>query len=580
MKGKLRLTRMERLFLEAARIFNATLDYEVLIEQVLLLVMTAVRCEAAQIFRIDHRRTNMKIRFMRSGDEHVRVFRRELGQDVVDWVAKYREPMIINDTDNDPRVDPEMQQLAEMEFHSLLSVPLIAKGQMIGVVEAINKTDNGFTNVELDMLVGLNNQMAVAIDNAHLFRIARREALAKDLLYQVGKKLSGSLDLDEVIREIMDSLNQVVKFDAGGVYVVDSEKSETGSIYTVGYESSIDPKLKLGQGLAGHVAKSGEPTIVPDVSLDDRYVNARTTTRSEITVPMVIGDRVIGVFNLESDQLEAFNQRSLSMLSAFASQAAISIERAQLHQEIVSSHKLEEQLNIARVIQGSFLPRVDPDIENYDIAGWNTPSERVGGDYYDFIDIVGGQTGIVIGDVSGKGIPAALIMASFRASLIAEIRNNYSIRTICRKVNNLIVESVVPGNFVSAVYGVLDSKNHILTFANCGHNLPFALTTDDEVEFLRQGGPLLGVVRDAEYEERPIFLHPGEVVVFYTDGVTEVFDKDGTEYGLDRLIELVKKHREKSSAEIQSVIHRTVTEFAAPDHTFDDLTMIVLKRLK
>jgi phosphoserine phosphatase RsbU/P len=365
------------------------------------------------------------------------------------------------------------------------------------------------------------------------------------------------------------------------VFLIDPEQGRISSIYTVGYDPAQDDRLqlKIGQGLIGHVATTGVGVIVDDVSKDPHYINANSTTRSEIVVPIKIGDRMLGVINLESDELKMYGQRDMDLIQAFASQAAISLERARLHQSILEGKKLEQQMNIAREIQRSFLPKTDPMIAGYDIVGTNVSSGQVGGDYYDFIRIVDSHTGIAIGDVSGKGMPAALIMASFRASLIAEIRNNYSIRTICKKVNSLMLESLEPGNYVTAVYGVLDSRNHIFTFSNCGHNLPILLRKNGDVEYLREGGPVLGVADGAPYEERALMVNPGEVIVLYTDGVTEVFDKAGKEFGLERVVSIVKKNKSKSAREIQDAIHTAVLNFASPDHMFDDFTMIVIKRL-
>jgi sigma-B regulation protein RsbU (phosphoserine phosphatase) len=337
--------------------------------------------------------------------------------------------------------------------------------------------------------------------------------------------------------------------------------------------------MKIGQGLLGHVASTGEPVIVNDVTKDSRYIDANPDTRSEIVVPIKLDDRLVGVVNLESSQVNAFEPKSLALISAFASQAAISLERARLHEDSLKNRRFEEQLNIAREIQRTFLPAHNPSIFGYDMAGTNISSGEVGGDYYDFIRIVDSHLGVAIGDVSGKGIPAALIMASFRASLIAEIRNNYSIRTICQKVNSLLFESLEPGNYVTAVYGVLDTKNHIFTFSNCGHNLPFILRADGSVEYLREGGPVLGVAQDGVYEERAIVIAPGDLMVLYTDGVTETFAESGEEFGLDRLIELVKANRKKTAAEIEDLIYKAVTEFASAKHVFDDLTMVIIKRL-
>ena len=571
-------SRAEKLYLEAARTFNSTLEYEELIESVLRLVIAAAGSEAAFVFRVDHQRPNMKIRFLRCPNCVVRVFYRELGKGVIDWVARYREPVIINNAAEDPRVDHELGRLSEIEIRKVMSVPLIGKGQMIGVIEAVNRINGDFTNEDLDVLVGLANLIAVAIDNAALYRAVKREALEKQLLYETGMKLSGSLQLDEVMREILNSLRQAVQFDGAGVYLINPKTNWVDSVYSTGFDGEADTHMKVGQGLVGFVAQSGQPLIVPDVRSDARYVGARSSTVSEIVVPIMLDGRTIGVFNLESDQPGAFDHSTRSIMAAFAAQAAISIERARLHMRLIASQKLDEQVHIAREIQRSFLPGADPVVAGYDLAGTNVPSFDVGGDYYDFIDIVEGQTGIAIGDVSGKGIPAALIMASFRASLIAEIRNNYAIRTICRKVNNLLYESVQAGTFVTAVYGVLDSRNHVLTFTNCGHNRPLLLRHDGQVEELAEGGLVLGVVEDADYEERPIYLFPGDLVLWFTDGVTEVFDREGHEFGNKRLLQVMTQNRNRSCREILNAVYDAVTAFAAPDFVFDDLTAIAIRR--
>lgn len=573
-------TRTEKLLLEAARRFNATLEYEELIGQVLNLVTSAVDAEAALVFRVDHSRSDMKMRFMKCPECKVKVFFQEFGSGVVGAVAEYREPVIVNDIEEVSEVEKEIGRKAGVEIRNLISVPLIGKGQMIGVIEAFNKQDGPFTETDLDILVGLANQIAVAIDNAYLYRAVRQEALEKNLLYEIGMKLSGTLELDELLKEILNTLQKVLDYSAGGIFLIEPEKDEVGSIFTVGYDDRYQGKLqlKIGQGLIGSVAKLGETVIVPDVSKDTRYVNARPKTKSEIVVPIKLSDKTIGVLNLESDNIDAYDNHTAALLSAFAAQAAISIERTRLHQKIVQGRKIDEQLSITREIQRSFLPDSNPQIHGYDIAGTNIPSEQVGGDYYDFIPIVEGQTGIVIGDVSGKGIPAALIMASFRSSLIAEIRNNYSIATICRKVNSLVYESVRAGSFVSAVYGVLDSKNHIFTFSNCGHNLPVHIKKSGEIDYLKEGGQVMGVSPDVQYEQRPAILGVGEVVVLYTDGVTEVFDNNGLEFGLDRLITVVKENQKSPSYEILDKIVNSVRTFASKEHIFDDLTAIVLKR--
>ncbi len=327
----------------------------------------------------------------------------------------------------------------------------------------------------------------------------KSEQLGRELLYQTGKVLASSLELSEVLEVIMDALKVLIPYDAAGVFLINKQRQEVEEIVTRGYDPSLesDLKLKIGQGLIGWVAKTGQPVIVPDVRQDSRYVTARITTRSEMVVPIASGDRIIGVFNLESDLPDAFREEDLRLLADFAAQAALSIERAQLFAERVQKRRLEGELAIARQIQHSFFPEKIPGLPGFDLYGGNVPSSEVGGDYYDFIPIVENQVGIAIADVSGKGIPAALIMAAFRASLKAEIRNNYAIRTIMAKVNSLMRESIEAGNYVTAFYGVLDSEKKIFTYCNGGHNPPLVLKPQGTREYLTKGGVALGIFAES-----------------------------------------------------------------------------------
>jgi sigma-B regulation protein RsbU (phosphoserine phosphatase) len=246
---------------------------------------------------------------------------------------------------------------------------------------------------------------------------------------------------------------------------------------------------------------------------------------------------------------------------------------------MLENKKIEEQLAIARDIQRTFLPDLVPNVPGYDIWGANISSGEVGGDYYDFIQIVENQMGIAIADVSGKGIPAALIMASFRASLIAEIRNNYAIRSICSKVNNLLCESLEPENFVTAIYGVLDVKNSIFTFANCGHNPAILLRQAGAVEELSEGGIIMGIRPNAVYEERPVYINPGDILFLYTDGVSEATNASGAQFETTGILQVLRASQQLGAAEIGARMVGAVKEFSADGILSDDLTLMVIKRL-
>ena len=565
---------------EAAHLLNSTIEYEELMKNVLQLVTRAVNAEAAIVFRYDPAYDDLRIRFY-SGDDEPRHLTIPVGKGFVGWVAEHKEPIMTNAPAEDSRYSPEIAELRGGKLRSILCYPLSLRGKFFGVIEAINKRDDDFDQSDLETLNILSDQIALAINNASLYRASKRQALQRKTLFEVSKHLMSSVTLDEVLHNILLALGKVVDFEAGGIYLIDNKTGDVESITSMGYNNATesDLHLKIGDGIVGSVARTGEAEIVPDVTRDSRYIDARPATRSEIVVPVMSDGKMIGVLNLENDRLDAFSEEDLDILSTFATQAAISIERARMHRYMLEQKKIEEQLAIARAIQTTFLPKKVPEVGGYDIWGANIPSGEVGGDYYDFIRIVDNQLGIAIADVSGKGIPAALIMASVRASLIAEIRNNYAIRSICQKVNNLLCESLEPENFVTAIYGVLDSKNSIFTFCNCGHNPAILLRSNGAIERLSEGGIILGIRPNSRYEERPIYISSGDILCLYTDGVTEAENGRGEQFEEARIIEILNKYKSLSSSEIGKKTIEAVGAFAHEGHSMDDLTLVIVKRL-
>ncbi len=568
------------LFAEVSKLLNSTLHLDELLEVILNLASQTMEAEASSLLVRDERKKAMQLYISSAGGAIREKLQVERGEGIVGWVVEYGQPVISNQVKQDPRYSPELEKQIGFSIESLIGVPLLRKGKLIGAVSALNKLQGKkFDQQDLEIFSSLADQIAVALDNSYLFRKAKKKTLEMETLLEVEKSLSFSLNLNELLELILDSLLKVVKYNAAAIFLIDQKKQEIEHIKARGFDPAVEPdlKLRIGQGLAGWAAKTQKSLIVPDVKQDPHYIEARTETQSEMVVPISSQDRIIGVFNLESDKLSAFEEEDLELLEAFASLAAISIERARQHEEILEKRKLEEELSIAKRIQQSFLPREKPQIAGFDISGFNIPSEEVGGDYYDFIPIIDNQRGIVIGDVSGKGIPAALIMASFRASLIAEIRNNYAIGSIMFKVNNLLFESTEPDIYVTAVYGVLDIKNKIFTFVNAGHNAPLLRHADGKMEYLTQGGLALGTFENSKYEERPVKLNPGDIIVFYTDGVTEAKNEKEEEFGTKRLKQAINDSRHLGATQMQENIYKAVKDFASDLSQADDLTMMVIK---
>src|SRR5712664_229902 len=375
------------------------------------------------------------------------------------------------------------------------------------------------------------------------------------MLLDITKKISRSLDLQEVLNLVMDTLDSLIPYDAAGIFVVecaDQEQISAGEEPCVfkseavrGYDIAelSDLHLKLGEGFIGSVAVSGEPVISNDVSSNPIYVNARNRTRSEMVAPIISNEEVIGVFDLESDELNAYSEDDLQVLMLLASQVAIIIEKVMLHEQLIERKRLQGQLEVARQVQLELLPASDPKLPGYDISAYNFPTEEVSGDYYDWVRIFDDQIGLVIADVSGKGVPAALLMAFLRASLRAATHIGYSPHISMAKVNYLLWESIERNQFVTAFYGILDVTNKTLTYTNAGHNPPILLDKDGNYSFIDRGSVPLGMFRDTRYHEYYLTTEPGEILVLYTDGVTEAHNSQGEEFGRNRLAEAVKANR-------------------------------------
>ena len=412
------------------------------------------------------------------------------------------------------------------------------------------------------------------------------------MLLDITKTISRSLDLQEVLNLVMETLDSLIPYDAAGIFVlqcVDRDQVPEGEEPCVfkaeavrGYD--IDEltglHLKLGEGFIGSVALSATPMISPDVRNDPVYINARDRTRSEMVAPIISNDEVIGVFDLESDELNAYSNDDLEVLMLLASQVAIIIEKVMLHEQMIENKRLQGQLEVARQVQLELLPPRDPEVPGYDISAYNYPSEEVSGDYYDWVRIYDDEIGIVIADVSGKGVPAAILMAFLRASLRAATHIGYATNISMAKVNYLLWESIERHQFVTAFHGILDASNKSLAFSNAGHNPPLLLRANGETQFIEHGEQPLGMFRETRYHEYHLRIEPGDMLVLYTDGVTEALSPDGVEFGRDRLAQAVIENREQPARELIASVEMAVLGWTANAGANDDVTLFIIKALK
>jgi sigma-B regulation protein RsbU (phosphoserine phosphatase) len=576
-------TPRERLLVESFRILNSDLDLRTVIKNSLGILTRRFKARAACLVLVDLRDYSLRFHGAAArSPEMIHSLPLEDSTIVPGWDSGSRKTIIVDKFEHSREYVALIRDSLGTVPNKIVNIPLQAGGEFLGMIQILDSGKASRSrNLDFGLLDIVAERIALTLRNAWILEEAMKATDEARSLYEVGKALSAPLDLDELLDSILDNLKRVIQYEIAIIYLADPRDESINQIAVRAPDDSSREHLhlKIGQGICGRVAQTGQGVIVSDVSANRDYIAFRKETRSEMAVPIMIEDKVAGVFNVESDIPGAYSKHDLELMTAFAGLASVTVERARLHKERLIARQIEDELTIARRIQTTFLPSGAPKIAGFDVAGINIPSKAVGGDYYDFIRIVDDQHGIAIGDVSGKGVPASLIMAAFRASLKTEIRNNFAIRVILEKVNGLLYESIERDRFVTAVYGVLDSRNRVFTFSNAGHNVPILRRATGEIKHLTEGGPALGAFPDSVYEERPVALAKGDIMVFYTDGVTEVLDEKGNEFGEGGLLEALEEAKQLSAGEMIDFMVNRTRAYKPESGEADDWTIIVVKAL-
>lgn len=410
------------------------------------------------------------------------------------------------------------------------------------------------------------------------------------LLLQIANLTRDTLDLDLILNQLLDQVNKIVDYDAAGIFILVSDlvyprytrpHGVIASVVRRGFDDlpfESDPMLSMGKGIIGEVIASGESIVLTDVSLDARYVVGRQQTKSEIAVPIIRNGRAIGALNVESDQLAAYNARDLEGLQFFADAAALSIDKAMLHLQLLDKEHLEEQLRLAHDVQARLLPAHPPEIPGYLLAGACLPAYEIGGDYYDFIHLDQHRTGLVVADVVGNGVPAALVMSAFRALLRTHARRETDPAGLAQSLNRMLPEFSGKSDFVTTVYGLLDARQGSFSYTTCGHNPPLLVRACGAIELLAVRGPALGVFPDGRYETCEVRLDPGDVLLLYTDGVVELHNEHGDFYGEARLSKVLSTHCQRPAQEILQAIIQDTRQFSESDLYHDDFTLLLVQR--
>jgi len=401
-------------------------------------------------------------------------------------------------------------------------------------------------------------------------------------LYEVSKILTSALDMDDALNLIVKVVANRMGVKACGLRLLDSS---TGEMVLKAVHGLSQVYIRKGRvfawkGVYKDVISNGNVAIVSDVASDPRFEYTEEAIqegiKSMLSVGLMIRGKPIGALSVYTDRYYLFSKDQIRIFKGIANEAAAVIEKAMLYEERLENQRMEQELATAAKIQANLMPQESPRLSGYEVAARNVPSRTVGGDLYDFISFGESHLGMVIADVSGKGIPGAILMASARASLRAYLEDPHSVKGVITRLNQVLCRDTQAEQFVSLFYGMLDIEDKAFTYVNAGHNPPVLFRNDDRL-FLKEGGPILGVLQDASYAEETLQLLPGDVILFYTDGITEA-ERHGKPFGVRRLVNIVRANISRSPSDIVDEVLKQAATFSEGSPQSDDRTIMVLKR--
>lgn len=549
-------------------------DLEGLLANVAEIIRKVVPHELFAILLYHERRKELKIRYaVGHREEVVKRLVVHLGEGLTGVAAATRQPVVVGDVRKDPRYLNAVDAV-----RSELAVPMVTRNRLVGVIDIQSTRLDAYSEYERALLRLIAARVAITIDNARLFRRVDRQNRTLKLLTHLSQEFSSILDLNELLRHIADAIKVLIKYDAFSILLVDRERQCLRHEFSVRYDQRVDlDNIPLGKGITGAAVDSRQVLRSDNTLADPRYIPSHPDVRSEVAVPLIAHDQVIGVLDLESDHFAWFTDEHVRMLSLLAPQIASSVENARLYNEIAQREKrIEEDLQSARELQTALLPTEAPPIEGLEIGIGYRPARIVGGDLYDFFEYGSASALIAFGDVSGKGVAAALYGALAAGLLRTLAQRRRDPAELLRKLNETLLERKVDARYVALLVVLWEADKHRLTMANAGALPPIICRAGANLRPRVEGIPL-GLLPERDYEEVVVQAQPGDVVVLYSDGITDQLNPAGGEYGRARLIPLLKTVCHQPPGAVIKAVFADLDRFTELAPAFDDQTLVVLR---
>jgi phosphoserine phosphatase RsbU/P len=566
---------VESLLLDVADVLATSLDLDTTVRRVAEVVRKVIDYEIFAILLINEKTQEMRFRFQVGyPPEFAERSRIKVGEGVTGRAAQARQAVLIDDVTKDPRY---IEAVANVR--SELAVPLITKNRVIGVIDLEAREPGYFTEEHLRLLTLVASRMAAGIENAQLYTRTTKQARILLLLNEIARELTSILNVDELLGRIAELVRRLIDYQMFSILLLDSSGEKLQHRFALRFNENIHLKhdIPLGRGLVGTAAATMQAVLVADVSKDPRYVEANPETRSELAVPLIYKGKVIGVLDLEHTRRGFFTDEHQRTMTTLAAQIAIALENARLYEEIGrQERRLERDLALARELQGRLLPQGRPKLSHLDVAAKFVPARTIGGDLYDFIPYSMSRLGLAIGDVSGKGAPAAIYAALVSGILRSHAPIEPSPAEMLSAVNLSLAERRIEAQFVSLIYAVWDDAQRTLTVANSGLPRPIYVHGGKNENIEATGLPL-GLFDEAEYDEFQFRMKPGEMFVFFSDGILDARNRNGELFGRHRMEKIIAECTDKPADCVVDSLFKAVAEHSAGVETFDDQTVVAIR---
>ncbi|HVP47898.1 MAG TPA: SpoIIE family protein phosphatase [Bryobacteraceae bacterium] len=549
-----------------------TLDLDELLSNVAEIVKKVIPYELFAILLYSEKRQDLRIRFaVGHREEVVRNLSIALGEGITGAAAAQREPILVRDV----RVDPRYLNALDA-VRSELAVPMLARNMLVGVIDVQSTRDNAYTEYDRALLRLIASRVASSIDNARLYRRVERQNRTLRTLARISHEFASILELDELLSKIAETVRSLINYDAFSILLKDEQQKVLRHRVSVRHDRRVKiDNVPLGKGLTGAAAESREVVIVDDTSTDPRYIASHPDMRSEVAVPLIVKDRVVGVMDLESDRVAYFTEDHVRTLGLLAPQIAASVENARLYEEVARrQRRMEGDLKAARELQSWLLPVEPPDLANLEVGIGLRPAREISGDIYDFSEHTDDHATIAFGDVSGKGVAAALYGSLMSGLLRSTALRRRNPAALMKALNDALVARKVEARYVTLLLMVWHPHSRNFTMANAGA-IPPMVCREGEILRLRVEGVPLGLLPDRDYEEISFQARTGDVIFLYSDGITDHLSPSGEDYGRGRLAKVIQGNCNLPAHSLVEAI------FADLDHfnptLFDDQTLVVMK---